>query len=459
MSIIDLNDLWAEAHTLHFDAGKYISSVQSSWLESMTKMPNGRLLNDNSFFQTMRSKPDKVYILHVTRDIEKVISSSALYPSAGCLVGCIYGTQLFPEDKGVFRMHNLGEHILTKEAVFSGGTPTPLIIEVSYSKTRDEPLLAGLNYLKLGKIHHVIYENLRHLLSNDEQNELEAIISSKIKRSLDFISLCYFNDHNTPLISGREFISQINTHIPNLAILGYMFFEAISEYTMLHSTDQSSSTCTANKEFNNVIYKSFLMDVYKKIGKFKLSNFSLTSDELEEKIVNLRQQGVTDIETDAFFDYIRDRVSHMVASLLLTDPSVEPAWLDVTWDYNGFSTILKPLVGHAIHRELRNFNRYKDFYFYFDQLKALSAWNYWNKMNISLPFNGPLQKGEIGINPAFQGAQYRIYLAAELENSSGHLVIDQELKGIEIAPRLIDLRHTAMRSSDHSLGSREMSIS
>lgn len=458
MSIIDLDDLWAEAHTLHFDAGKYIPSAYSSWLGSMADTPNGSLLNDNSFFQTMRSKPDKVYVLHVTRDIEKVISSSTLYPSAGCLVGCIYGTQLFPEGEGVFRMHNLGQYILTKEAVFSGGPPTPLVIEVSYDDTRDEPPLAGLNYLKLGKIHHVIYENLKHLLSGEEQSELEAIISSKIKRSLDFISLCYFNDHNTPIISGREFVDQINAHIPNLAILGYMFFEAISEYTMLYSSDRYSFVCAANKEFNNTIYKSFLMDVYKKIGKFKLSDFSLTSAELEEKIITLRQHGATDIEVDGFFDYIRNRVSHMVASLLLTDPTTEPAWLDVAWNYNGFSTILKPLVGHAIHRELRNFNRYKDFYFYFDQLKALSAWNYWNKMNISLPFNGPLQKGEIGINPAFQGAKYRIYTATELEGSGSHLVIDQELKGVEIAPRLIDLRHTAMRSSDHMAKNQKVSV-
>lgn len=450
MSVIDLNELWAEAHTLHFDAGKYMPSAQDRWIESMSSMPNGHLLSDNSFFDMVRSNPSKIYILHVTQDIEKIISSSAIYPSAGCLVGCIYGTQLYPIGDNTFKMHNLGHHILTREAVFSGKEPTALIIEISYEDIYSQPVLAGLNYLKLGKIHHTIYESLRHLLSVEERRELELIVTSKIKRSLDFISLCYYNDHNTPIISSRDFIAQIGTHIPNLAILGYIFFEAISEYTMLMSTDQTSNRYSQSKEFNNTIYKSFLIDIYNRIGKFKLSDFSLSAGELEEKITSMRDAGMTDIEIDDFFDYIRSRVSHMVSSLLLTDPSKEPGWLDVSWDYSGFSSILRPLVGHAIHRELRNFNRYKDFYFYFDQLKALSAWNYWNKMNVSLPFNGPLHKGEIGINPAYQGARYRIFKGVLLDESSSLLKIEAELKNVELVPRLIDLRHTAMRSSDHA---------
>lgn len=447
--MIDIDKLWAEAHTLHFDAGGYISSAGNRWIERMYSAPNGQLLNSNSFFETMRSHPKKVYILHVTRDLDKIIESSALHPSAGCLVGCIYGTQLFPAENNTFRMHNLGQSILTKEAPLSGKSPIPLIIEINYDATHGYPSLVGLNYLKLGKIHHAIYEDLSYLLSAGERQELESIISSKIKRSLNFIDLCYFNENNKPIITGREFVNQINVHVPNLAILGYMFFEAIAEFTMLFSKDEYTGYCKSQNEFNNTIYKSFLLDIYDRIGRFKLSDFAISVDELEKKLQSLKQAGAIDVDIDEFFEYIRARVSHMVTNLLLTDPTKEPAWLDISWDYNGFSSVLTPLVGHAIHRELRNFNRYKDFYFYFDQLKALSAWNYWNKMGISLPFNGPLQKGEIGINPAYQGASYRIYQAKNTENSE-YLAIAKELKGVEIVPRLIDLRHTAMRSSDHN---------
>lgn len=163
----------------------------------------------------------------------------------------------------------------------------------------------------------------------------------------------------------------------------------------------------------------------------------------------MNNNGRAKFNVDEFFEYISKRVSDMVVNLLLSNPTMEPKWMDVAWDYRGLSSILGPLVGHTIHRELRNFNRYSDFYFYFDQFKALSVWNYWNKMNIALPFNGPLQKGEIGINPAYQNATYRIFSAKIDNKSDDYLVIDKEMFDIEIAPRLIDLRHTAMRSRDH----------
>lgn len=449
MSMIDMNDLWAEVHTLHFDASYYVSHSKNNWLESMKDAPNGNLLRDNSFFRSVSSGSGKIYILHITRDIKIINETSTLYPSAGCLVGCIYGTQLFEQPDGRFRMHNLGRHILLKEAPLAGKTPTPLIIEVLFNECSDGTVLSGINYLKLGKIHYEIYENLKHLLSPAERSELEMRVTRKIRNSLNFISMCYLNYNGHKKMPGREFIKMVNKTIPNLAILGYMYFEAIAEYTMLFSTDDASESMKREGEFNNTIYKDFLLDIYEKIGQFKLSDFNLSVTDIETKIGALNSDGRSNIDIDNLFDYLSTRISDMVTNLLLSDPSSEPKWLDVTWDYRGLSSILSPLVGHSIHRELRNFNRYNDFYFYFDQFKALSAWNYWNRMNIALPFNGPLQKGEIGINPAYQNATYRIFTAKLDEESDDFLVIDKERTDIKIAPRLVELRHTAMRSHDH----------
>lgn len=347
-------------------------------------------------------------------------------------------------------MHNLGQHILMKEAALSGGAPTPLIIEITYNSPDNSTVTAGLNYLKLGEVHYAIYERLKHLLSIDEQNELESLVAHRVKKSLNFINLCCAINDNRVHVNARYFINHLYECIPNLAILGYVLFETISEYTMLYSTDEVSASYAKIGEFNNTIYKAFLLDVYKNIGRFKLSDYRLTADEIESKLSSLQKERKTDIHADSLFDYIRDRVSFMVNTLFLTNPSDELSLLDVSWNYSGFANIFRPLVGHTIHRELRNFNRYKDFYFYFDQLKALSAWNYWNKMNISLPFNGPLQKGEIGINPAYQGASYRIYTGITMHDNTNYLKIGDYLKGIEIVPRLVDLRHTTMRSHDHT---------
>lgn len=283
MNIIDLDKLWSEVHSLHFEVDSYANFSDNRWLESMVNAPNGALLKDNRFFKSLRSENDKLYVLHVTQDIEKVNETSTLYPSAGCLVGCIYGTQLYKQPNGEFLMHNLGKHILLKEAVLSGKKPTPLIIEVSFGDINKYPLISGINYLKLGKIHYAIYENLKYLLSPIERDDLEGRVACKIKKSLNFISLCYSNYSEQQNITGKDFIRLINKTVPNLAILGYIYFEAIAEYTMLFSNDKDSQKLKDLGEFNNTIYKEFLLDIYSQIGRFKLSDFNPSVDDIEKK--------------------------------------------------------------------------------------------------------------------------------------------------------------------------------
>lgn len=445
-----MEDLWADVHSLHYlDSFEY--TLNNTPLVSLNdyKTPNGSLLRDNSFFDSLKTNQNKIYLLHITKDIEKIKRSSTLYPSAGCLIGSIYTTQLYKEADGKFKMHNLGRHIYQKEATILGKSPTPLIIEMTFDEIGMDQTVSGIDYLKLGKIHHTIYQNLKYLLTPSERMELENTVSSRIKKSLDFINLCSHINEGSASVSGREFISILNRQIPKLPILGYIYFEVIAAYSMLYSNDDHSKDLKNRGEFNNTIYKSLLLDMYKRVGFFKLSDFNLTMNDLLKKIDELSRDGLLDIDTEDFFEHIKKCVSCKVIELFLDNPHELPNWLKITWDYSEFSKILGPLVGHIIHRELRNFDRYRDFYFYFDQFKALSAWNYWNKMNIALPFNGPLQKGEIGINPAYSHATYKIYVASQDPTSKDHLIINEHLKNIEIAPRLIDLRHTSMRSKNH----------
>ena len=110
---------------------------------------------------------------------------------------------------------------------------------------------------------------------------------------------------------------------------------------------------------------------------------------------------------------------------------------------------MSPLVGHLVHRELRNFGRFPDFYFYFDQFKALQIWNYWNHMGITIPFNGFFPKGEVGINPAYPNLKYHIYRAEiSRENSSFMYVTKGEELEINIVPRLVHLRFATMRKRE-----------
>ena len=116
---------------------------------------------------------------------------------------------------------------------------------------------------------------------------------------------------------------------------------------------------------------------------------------------------------------------------------------------DSLSEHFKPLLGHIIHRELRNFGRYPNFYYYFDQVKALEVWNYWNYSNIITPFNGVIPKGELGINPAFPNLEYNIYKNKIVEEGGECFVDVKEKIKVDLVPRLVDLKFTTLRNKQH----------
>jgi hypothetical protein len=94
MNILNMEDLWADVHSLHY-LDSFECTLNNTPLVSLNdyKAPNGSLLRDNSFFDSLKTNQNKIYLLHITKDIEKIKRSSTLYPSAGCLIGSIYTKQ------------------------------------------------------------------------------------------------------------------------------------------------------------------------------------------------------------------------------------------------------------------------------------------------------------------------------------------------------------------------------
>jgi hypothetical protein len=142
--------------------------------------------------------------------------------------------------------------------------------------------------------------------------------------------------------------------------------------------------------------------------------------------------------------YLQDRLTYLVNARLFRAALGAEDWHHARWEFDDLREIVGPLIGHLIHRELRSFGRYPDFYFYYDQHKALQAWNYWNHMDIIAPFNGTIPKGEIGVNPAYPDLSYRIHRAEVDERGLLHSAGRLDLT---IAPRLVDIKYTLMRNS------------
>src|SRR5262249_38706093 len=125
-------------------------------------------------------------------------------------------------------------------------------------------------------------------------------------------------------------------------------------------------------------------------------------------------------------------------------------WQALRWDLPSLLKHVSPLLGHLVHRELRSFGRFPDFYFYFDQFKALQIWNYWNHMGIVIPFNGVIPKGETGINPAYPNLSYRIYRAGIMVESGVTYAQPEEELEVKIVPRLVHLRFATMRNREQN---------
>ncbi|BAU83537.1 hypothetical protein SLA_2614 [Streptomyces laurentii] len=453
MDFLDAYEQWADAHAFFgtdlipspADDEDPLADQTAAWEERLADTPNGRLLRENAMFRALGTD-GKIHLLHVTHALEQISENGTLYPSGGCLVGSVYCAPLTATEQG-FRMHNLGEYILTKEApafVAKAGAPkrepTPLIFEIALPPQAYRGL-AGVDYLRLGAIHLQIYSRLEYLLSKTERHQLRETIVSRIKNSASFLALAAAVARQSATVKPDSFLRLLDETIPRLPILGYVYFEALAEYLMLHSITRDTRERAEHGEFNNWLYKDMLFASFPEMaGKFDLAKFRPSPTGLDTLLARIDPG----IDTHHARGYLTDRISHLVAARLFTPGRGPGAWHRTRWEFDSLSAQLGPLLGHLIHRELRTFGRYPDFYFYFDQHKALQAWNYWNHMDIVTPFNGTIPKGEIGINPAYPDLVYRVWRAEQ--DDAGRLHPSEELE-LTIAPRLVDIKYTLMRNN------------
>jgi hypothetical protein len=454
VDFLDAYHLWADAHCF-FDSALIPGSsdragplaVQTAdWERRLAEeTPNGHLLRQNALFEAL-GKGGRLHLLHVTHALEEISRQGVLYPSGGCLVGSIYCAPLTATEHG-FRMHNLGSYVLTKEAPaflsklgVTDRVPTPMIFEIN-APPQAYRGLAAVDYLRLGLIHLQIYSHLEYLLSKNERHRLRETVVGRVKNSTAFLATAAAVAYQAAQVDSEQFFRLLDETIPRLPILGYLYFEAVAEYLMLYSNSRRTLRLAELGELNNWLYKEMLFASFPAMaGKFDLSRFR---PRLKQLAALMHRVDPT-IDTCHASAYLVERISFLTAARLFADGEVPEAWHRTRWEFDSLATQFGPLLGHLIHRELRTFGRYPDFYFYFDQHKALQAWNYWNHMDIVAPFNGTMPKGEVGINPAYPNLDYRVWRAEQDSTDRLHPV--EELS-LTIAPRLVDIKYTLMRNN------------
>lgn len=450
---------WAYAHrsynelmTPSLSRQSRLTRFEEAWSREIRQLPNGHLINDNSFFRSLND--NKVYLLHATLNMDEILKSGVVYASAGCLVGAIYCGQVFPTNKSnVYSMHNLTEYIVNDESAnylrsskkHSSQKNRSLIVFEIELPEHSNIARTGINYLNLGSIHYALYNNLSYLLSDSERNQLECEIINAVKRTAPFFA------HNEAIYIKRSittddaerYLQMLTKAIPAMPILAYIYFEVLSEYFMLAATDSYTKELADKGEFNNKLYKNMMYKLYSDMnGNFSLSQFAPTPKMIKE-FLKSEQMHETNIRYDACIQYAARRVAFMIRQTCFTQ---DTDWMSVHYTIAHLAKSAAPLIGHMVHRILRNYGRYNDFYFYFDNMKALQVWNYWNSRDIAVPFNGTIPKGEIGINPAYPNLKYKVYAAKSIGKNT--IEIGKNLP-IYVSPRLVDLSMSSLRASGH----------
>lgn len=453
--MINKIEIWARAHT-NFDtikksyeyADKEKFSQDVDWMYYLSnETPNGVLLKKNILYDTAKSK--KVYLAHITKSFKSVCHSGRLLSSSGCLVGSVYCTPVIREGRD-FRLHNLGSYILKKEAPkFSEDKKDIALLlielEVPGSMTGSP---TGIDYLKLGSAHFSVFSELNYLLSHRELKTLEVAAVTSIRKASSLLVVLDSFSHESIAKNFDKFYKLYQKATENLPILGYFLFETLCELIALF---QKGEEVDRYKELNELYCANFKNLIFSACPDLTKSfnpglfhpDFNYVRKYLKEiKIINESNE---DFITTLFIRRLQYLINSRFYDRDNQFRSRKDFWDKIEWNFLYLQNQLSPLLGHTIHRLLRNMKRYPNFFFYFDQYKALQVWNYWNHSNISFPYNAVLPKGEIGINPANPYLKYKIF-EGETFDKGGYTYINPRKKlPLIIEPRLAELNMLLMR--------------
>ena len=420
--------------------------------------PNSHLMFQNSLFDFIRD-PETVYLAHVTVSLEKIVEERALYPSAGCLVGSVYCVPAFAHgDDGTLRLHNLGSYYFLKEAPLAltatdvaqqpGRQPEIVLIEIKRGNFGYE--IEGVNYLRMGQMHFDFFREKVALLDENEREMLQNKVIGGVRSQESFLLECVAEHMSGETSFERyfQFLQRASAAVSDIPYFGYVLFEAFSVTLMILQDDDFTADCRELKEFNNWNYKDLMYKMYPQFGnKFRLSEFQPNWG----KITKLLDEAGLGNKERWFIRSVARRARKYICDNCFVDYrsfATHRGYLHEPISWSWASIHMTPLLGHLVHRELRNTtpDRHQELYRFFEQAKSNSIWNYWNKRGVALPFNGVIPKGEIGPNPCFTKSTISFY-EGEVTEVRGRQVFVRKGRSLDlkIKKELGELRHTFRR--------------
>lgn len=424
---------WDDAHTDYATCARppgpaSPSETPTEWARRLEQdTVNGWLLRGNAMLKTLAGGRS-IHLMHTTPALEAIRSSGQVYAAAGCLVGSLYCAPLTPEPEGL-RPHNMGAYLLeTKQ------NRDVLVIEIR----PDAPVpVKGIDYLRLGRIHLATYEEHRDVLTGAEDARLRRATVHRIRAASKFLDALLATACGHPRSRETAFVDQLAATVPLVPFLGYLYFEVLSEYLMLHSTSLQTKAYAEAGELNNRLYKRLAFTAVESMNRlFDLALFAPGHDRLTALIAEI-EPGLA----PGAASYVQRRLPHLFACTALDTTQDAAAVSFQGTDFLTLAQVAPSLLGQMVFRQMRTEPRYPRLFPVFEQAKALGAYGYWNREGIPTPFNGFLPKGEIGVNLAYPRGSYAVWTAETCDRGLLHPV---EQLDVTFVPRLTDLRATAL---------------
>ncbi|MET7622284.1 hypothetical protein [Streptomyces sp. NPDC005408] len=193
--------------------------------------PGGWLLAQNAMTRSLAGGR-AIHLMHTTTALDAIRASGQLHVSTGCLLAALYCAPLTEEPSGL-RPHNLGAYLLQTKPHTS-----TLVIEIRAAAPTPTK---GIDYLRLGRLHLRTYLKHRSFLTGAEDSRLRGKALHQIRATAPFL------DTLLACATGRRmrpdaFLDQLAAAARDLPFLGYLYFEVLSEYLMLHSTSTETRT-------------------------------------------------------------------------------------------------------------------------------------------------------------------------------------------------------------------------
>lgn len=440
---IDYNKILNEAHTdfsLFKNSEDFGFPKKDSYLKKrkLSTSRNSDLFKKNKMFSFMDG--EEIYLAHITTRKEDIIDSKKILCSSGCLVGSVYCVPVYKVNETEFKLHNLGKYIYQNEVkFFSDNNGNPEILLFKIKKPRDFKY-CGINYLKLGKFHLNIYEELKFLLDVEERKDIDESILKMIDWSRELMHLLYKYSPKELLNNYEKFYKILQRTVKGVPIFGYFLFEITSEFIAYKQNDLESVYYSDLEEINVANFKNLVFQVVPNLTKnFDLGQFAPDINIMESRIKELG------LDFEEYKLFVCESLNYYVNNYLFTGKT-SPYFFSENITIEDCYKVCPHFVGHILHRIIRKMNRYPEFHANFDTFKAIKIWNYWNKNNIFFPANSIMPKGEIGINPTTPNLEYNVYETKIVKTTDEELLFSIANEAtVKITPQLVELSKLIMR--------------